>query len=281
MKSRRLSVNFGAKRLGTTSRRGVESAYSVAAYLGAKGMMRLAAFCFAFLVIVIAVSFGVLSLSPSYNECIRNNGQHSTEQYTTDGQQIVEGAIDNPTGPRLLLHCGSFFANKNGEAFTGLFTVALTLATFLLGYLAWDQGRTTRAQLRAYVFIKSAGVGLNKADGKVLAHLKFKNFGATPAFKLAVYFALVPESAIADTSISPKPEIALGPGADMSISDGKPFDTFIKPGPTVDKAHVIGRVEYNDVFGVRRTTNFKLRYVIGAETGVEGLEPTEDGNGAD
>jgi hypothetical protein len=231
---------------------------------------------FAFLLIAIALGFGLLALSPSYNECIRHDGQHPTEQYTSDGQQIVDGAIDNPTGPRLLLYCGSFFANKNGQAFTGLFTIALTVATFLLGYLAWKQWETSRAQLRAYVFIEKTYCRLKEAD--VVARLTFKNYGATPAFKVSIYFAFLPESAIPTTKLSSKPEIAIGPGADISISDAKPMDTFLKPGSPVDRAHVIGRVEYK-TFGVRRTTNFKMRYVT-TRHGAEGLEPTEDGNEA-
>ncbi len=117
-------------------------------------MLRLLGFCAALFVIVLTVSLAVLTLSPSYNECVRKNGQHSTEQYTANGQEIIEGPIENPTAFRLALICGSFFANRNGEAFTGLFTIALTIATFLLGYLAWDQGQTSRTQLSAFVFVE-------------------------------------------------------------------------------------------------------------------------------
>ncbi len=121
---------------------------------------------------------------------------NTTENYTSNGQLIVEGPIENPTFSRLLLHCGSFFANRNGEAFTGIFTIALTFATFLLGVLAWDQGQTTRAQLRAYLWGRA--IELNDFEvGKVpYAKIVITNSGATAAKNVKtsgnVFFETIP-----------------------------------------------------------------------------------------
>jgi len=144
-------------------------------------MLRLIAFCAVLLAVVAAVGFGLLALSPSYNSCIQKNGQHATEQFTNSGQQIVERPVDNPTRARLFLYCGSYFANRNGAAFTGLFTIALSIATFLLGYLAWDQGRTNRAQLRAYVSAVPMKAAFSSPE-TISVVLTVTNTGQTPAF---------------------------------------------------------------------------------------------------
>jgi hypothetical protein len=223
---------------------------------------------------VLAASMWGATYSRSYRECERNYSEEIRANKNGDLNQRLSFSISDRVGN--LLDCEAVFAKENGEAITGIATVFLTLVTGLLVWMAYDQGRTTRAQLRAYVFIKSANCGL--MEQTVVARIKFKNFGVTPAYKVAVHFALVPESAIANTKLSPKAEIALGPGSEISISHGKPFDTFIKNG-AIDRAHVIGRVEYRDTFDERRTTHFKMRYVT-SDTG-DGLEPTEDGNNAD
>lgn len=144
-------------------------------------MLRLLAFCLVLLVAVVAVWLGLVALSPSYNRCIQNNGQHSTEQYTSNGQEIVEGPIDNPTGLRLFLVCGSYFANRNGEAFTGLFTIALTIATFLLGYMARLQYQTSHAQLRPYVFCTPKSVESWALNAPLRIYTVLENTGETPA----------------------------------------------------------------------------------------------------
>lgn len=255
-------------------------------------MPRLAVFCAAFLVIVSLISLGLLALSPSYNECIRGNGQHATEHYTADGRQIVEGPIDNPTATRLFVHCGSMFANRNGEAFTGLFTVALTIATFLLGYLAWDQGRVSRAQTRPYVMPNITGVRKFSLIEPIEVRVDIKNIGPTPALDVEThaeaFVAILPLPDTATFPPSPKEDhtgrhsrITLYPGQHQNI-DAESVDILNPETIAALKArepkiaiYISGEVHYRDVFGGRHTSQF-CSYIHAGDA--KSLIAIEEGN---
>ncbi|HVV64584.1 MAG TPA: hypothetical protein VHC42_03890 [Rhizomicrobium sp.] len=232
-------------------------------------MLKAATIFFAGLMIVVpAVWFALVALSPSYNSCIQNSGQHPTEQYTGDGQQIVEGPIDNPTGFRLALVCGSDFANRNGEAFTGLFTIALTVATFLLGLLAWDQGRTSKAQMRAYVAVEMAATVPPPDEFGLKARIDFKNYGQTPAYSFTVRKRTKTVGALGLDSFdrcldgmkwhSP---INLGSGAITRIT----IDNILKPEERVSLlmevcyTMIFGEFKYVDIFDRTWTEPFCLQ----------------------
>ena len=88
----------------------------------------------------------------NYNYCVGHNGQHATGQHDQNGSPIIEPAIDNPSSINLIVYCGGIYASDNGTGITALATVLLTIVTGLVGKLAWEQGETTRAQLRAYMY---------------------------------------------------------------------------------------------------------------------------------
>jgi hypothetical protein len=72
------------------------------------------------------------------------------------------------------------------EWWTAFATVLLTIVTACLGWLAYRQVLTTRAQLRAYVFVSSAKVtNVVDGDGMAEAHVMIKNSGQTPAYEVA------------------------------------------------------------------------------------------------
>jgi hypothetical protein len=163
----------------------------------------------------------------------------------------------------------------SGVLITAIATALLTWVTYLLWRLGKEAGVTSRAQLRAYVFVQ---VAICKIDnGKVGAKIKFKNFGATPAFKVKVRFDVVPENALSNLTLcEPEPEFALAPGASMTVSHAKSENDFFEGG----RIHAVGQIDYIDSFGEAHRTNFKMRYVESAVTSDAGLQPTADGNDA-
>lgn len=165
-----------------------------------------------------------------------------------------------------------------GVLITAIATALLFWVTYRLWCLEKEAGVTSRAKLRAYVFVQVAICQID--NGKVGAKIKFRNFGATPAFKVKVRFDVVPESALSNLTLrEPEPEFALAPGASMTISHAKSQDDFLK-GDQIDRIHAVGRIDYVDSFGEVHRTNFKMRYVESAVTSDVGLQPTADGNDA-
>lgn len=128
----------------------------------------------------------LLSRSPNYNDCISHNGQHATGHYDTKNQPEIDPAITRPTPINLFFHCGGYFATENGDGITAIFTAMLAVITVLLAFLAYDQGRTTRAQLRAYVVVSPKRAALDFDDHTVTVVAFTQNKGQTPAFKTQV-----------------------------------------------------------------------------------------------
>jgi hypothetical protein len=217
----------------------------------------------------VTIGFLTLSASTAYNECVGRNGAYPTEQYAQDGQRVVEPAIAHPTPIRLFVYCGSVFANQNGDAFTGLATIALTIATIVLGYLAWDQSLNTRAQLRAYISILPQKMALDQDLRTVMVLINQENVGKTPAIKAQVYWRILPlvhplKNAMVFNETSDEP---MGP-ATAIVYPGKshtPVRTFALTEEMIADLtcpacyvalYVYGRGKYRDIFGRKHSAEF-------------------------
>ena len=124
----------------------------------------------------VATCIYAVTFSPSYNKC--------EGEYAQQGGKNEQAQFSERIGA--LAACEATFANENGGAITGIATVLLTVVTALLVWMAYDQGRTARAQLRAYVFIDNVKGQLNQRAGNwhFAVKVRIKNFGATPAHQL-------------------------------------------------------------------------------------------------
>jgi len=242
------------------------------------------AFCVASLAIFVVVVFGSLALSPTYNYCVSNNGQHYTGEHNQEGSPVIEGPIDSPTPIRLFIFCGGLYANENGSGITALATVLLTIVTGLLGWLAWDQGHTARAQLRAYVSVEGLTV---KRSSKVLRlEIKLLNSGETPAIRPVVTLrtVFVPANEEPPVTFQKLPttlnSITIRRGGEATtfheadLPDAM-WDGF-KNGSTY--MWVLGTVTYFDVFGRKRTTDFKAHTEGLVDLIQYGFFFSEDGN---
>lgn len=151
---------------------------------------------------------------------------------------------------------------------TILFT---TIATLLLIWTFRETRRTSRAELRAYLFpdgvtLVVVNEGPNK--GKVVASLRIKNSGQTPAFNVT-HWADVALCGLQDQSNLIPPPLAgpsnpIPPGGDLHkhvLLQIKPTRADIAAIKSNKKAvFMYGRIEYLDAFGHQRHTNYRLHY---------------------
>lgn len=193
--------------------------------------------------------------------------------------------------------CLGAFVKEKEAAITALATVLLTIVTAGLVIVTGMQFKTSRAQLRAYVFVESA-VTANVVDGTgpPEAHVVIKNFGQTPAYEvlhmggLAVYeFPPPPMVKLTATDedfvTGPTTNMALAPGANYLSTT--PLKIPVLP-PHFRKgiiagnlaAYVYGEIRYKDVFQRKQWTKYRL--MLGGPVGVRGghLVGSAEGNEA-
>lgn len=129
-----------------------------------------------FLAASIALAITARENSGSFQQCEKN-------QIQTDAPGKQE-----PKGLTLFFkrgaafHCTAQFIEGHNAVITAIATVLLTFVTGGLVWTGYQQIRTTRAQLRAYVFVTSRDfTRQDDKDGKYVHHLKLINTGQTPA----------------------------------------------------------------------------------------------------
>lgn len=205
-----------------------------------------------------------------------------------------------------LIKCEGEFLDKNNGTVTGIATALLTVVTIGWMFLAVEQNRTTRAQLRAYVFITAGGIQAADKDGvpydppcsvcngaKPVARIKIENSGQTPAYDVQIFGRMdVVAWPIEAEKLSALPydekisRSSLGPHAstfkyETLVSDRllqAPEENDLKLGKQAIVIH--GEIRYRDVFGMEQRT--KYRWFIGGAVGIRGvgLAVHEDGNDA-
>lgn len=171
--------------------------------------------------------------------------------------------------PEIFVTKGGFLGVKLGEWLLFLATMGLWLATWQLVRSSKD---TAERQLRAYISCRSITASDLLVGRKPVFLVKFRNGGQTPAHALKTHVKIKSErTPIPSTMFSPlltsdEGSIAvLGPGdkstvetiGDISILPGH-VDSLVNG--TVH-LFVFGRLDYRDVFGRQRTTQFRLQLV--------------------
>jgi hypothetical protein len=197
------------------------------------------------LLVVLVVFFYAERFSSSFQSCI--------------GQQASAAAY---------ARCTVRFTDSHNGIITALATVLLMVVTAGLMAVGYMQITTTRAQLRAYVTVKSKNLFEPNTDEKLTHDLEITNRGQTPAYKLRIISEtrVLSHPITANTNLSikeiPNPSVMmLGPGdtvAHTSATD--------KLDPKVDGAvtakdggkrlYTYGIVHYRDIFRREWKTEF-------------------------
>jgi hypothetical protein len=134
---------------------------------------------FLFLVVDWATSVTIPSKCEQYDS---NPREHSEpKQCASLRSTVFEG-----TEPVVYL-TARWFDVHNG-AITGIATVFLAVITAGLVSIARDQFKTTRAQLRAYIWTESPNTNIDGAPNA--AKMAIKNSGQTPAYKVCFWSRL-------------------------------------------------------------------------------------------
>jgi hypothetical protein len=178
--------------------------------------------------------------------------------------------------PFLLIQVGKTL-NNYGIAITAIAAILLTFVTGGLVWVGYVQLRTTRAQLRAYVFVESAHIEGVAIGHTPLANVTIKNFGQTPAFRLRQWarmgfqsFPLVgpiPKTA-EDTITAERP---LAPGGVFHVRLGRreiDSETITALQNGTHAIFIAGEIFYRDTFNRRHQTNYCL--FAGGPIGISG-----------
>jgi hypothetical protein len=229
------------------------------------------------LFLVVLICFGgpivaVLS-SADFQYCISHQGQYPTAQGMENKIPVV--LISGGFG--LFSSCVASFADANGIAITAVATVLLALITGGLVWTAYLQIRTSRVQLRAYVFPMNAVL----VEGTVLVPpradrkdypgivIDWRNTGQTPAYKVVTWARIeiiepINEEKLVVPHLDPIHHTSLGAGANGTKSlwferalSASEIDDI---GREVKGIYLFGRIEYLDIFNEQRFSNFRLKY---------------------
>jgi hypothetical protein len=212
--------------------------------------------------------------SANYDNCAAHQGQYPTKDnnYNKPSSPLVPA----PNGVRIFWRCIGGYANENGNAITAASTFLLLIVTGLLGWVAYRQYTTTRAQLRAYIFPEGANVycpgtfnppdPINKDNPYVMWAIK--NSGQTPAYEV-VHWGEIDAREVARESLLVTPPLTRK--SVMSLPPGGHSEKRSYLGRTLSAAEIsdlnLGRaiylhgiLRYDDAFGQEHTTRYRLKY---------------------
>jgi hypothetical protein len=226
--------------------------------------------------LVCAISLAGLAISKNYNYCVGHNGQYDTGKQDDEGHAIIVPPVSQPSAMSVFLRCGGVYAERNSSALAAPATAFLVLIASLLGYLAWDQARTKRGELRAYVLVGDSIIGNIVPGGMPTAVMTIKNSGRTPAFKVRVFpgnpifapFTNADSLPPTVTSVPGSTQIC-GPGADFQMQANDPRlvldrEMIAQLESGTHAIFVQPQIHYRDAFGTKRVT--RARMFVGGPT---------------
>jgi hypothetical protein len=171
--------------------------------------------------------------------------------------------------------CLGRFTNENNGAITAVSTLLLTFVTAGLVFIGYRQHRTTRAQLRAYVFVGEVKI-IDPDGAEPQAAVTLSNFGKTPAYRVTVSTGACgdkfpPRRTVFDpTPVSPySSRFVFAPGG-LGIRN-IPLKTLLNSHRMIGlrngalALYVYGEILYTDAFQKGQSTKF--RFMIGGDGG--------------
>jgi hypothetical protein len=228
---------------------------------------------------LVAVILAVMSLSlafvaresaPSFQKCesqyqAENTGEKQIKNLSLGFERVFA------------FRCTAAFVNKYNAVITAIATVLLTFVTGGLIWTGFVQIKTTRAQLRAYVFPDTIGMW----DGTTLTPpqphrtnvpgivLAWKNSGQTPAGNVISWAQMaVINVSDEETLVVPALEnvfanhLGAGVGGNKSLWFNRALlaeeiDAIFNGTKGI---YLYGRIEYTDIFDQPRFSNFRVVY---------------------
>lgn len=154
-------------------------------------------------------------------------------------------------------------------------TIIAILAFFVSAWTSIQGLITTRAQLRAYVFVNDAFIKNLDGPGPAIVHVYLKNYGQTPAFDVtvagAVKLATFPsaefsrnpngDQRVLTTTIPPNGDMAHG--VDLPTTITPEIKAALIAGQLA--IYAFGDISYLDAFKRRHRSSF--RYMFGGDIG--------------
>jgi hypothetical protein len=240
---------------------------------------------------VIVAIIGVLALmnwfatsSRSFRECKNPSNQTQNATNNEPPPQGVPGLVGIPN----YWDCVGRFVFDENPAITAIATALLTVVTMGLLWVGYMQIRTTRAELRAYVFARPIGIPDTDETDCPFVHLEMKNSGKTPAYDVTHWTCLnvddYPDFKLrGPPGARPSVGTVLPPGGDAKIlaRRRRPLteeECSAIAGRT-KQIYVWGEISYRDTFQRKQVTKFRL--YSGAENeGVGEMAWSKKGNEA-
>lgn len=228
---------------------------------GDYGMLRLTIPILTALFTCFAVYIWVASFSSSFQSCASQERSRGTAENGGKQNQTVALVASQ-------LRCATRFADSHNGIITATATVLLFFVTGGLVWTGYQQFKTTRAQLRAYVI--AYGTNIPQRPGHFHSHVEIKNTGQTPARKLHVIAQTCvmlhpPPKGFDFSLVDPsEPSVGvLGAGQTLGITSGfsgaevfkEEFEEATKDGGWL-RIYTYGTVFYSDVFGEPKWTQF-------------------------
>jgi len=173
---------------------------------------------------------------------------------------------------------------ENNQSITAFAAAMTTVVTGGLVWLGYQQNRTTRRQLRAYISVVIGDATPQNRSGNLLFEARpvLYNAGNTPAYKvsyeikaeiithsMAATYTFDPPSTgqKSETSVGPRESRTMGAVVPYFVNDGDVADIKIGNGKSL---WVWGKVTYEDVFGESHYTQFCQRLLWNKEGNVYG-----------
>jgi hypothetical protein len=176
----------------------------------------------------------------------------------------------------------------SAEGWTAFATILLALITGGLVYFGFEQAKTTRAQLRAYLFIDECRIKDVGAMGYPEATVDIKNFGQTPAHGVTAIFALELDTyptptgkALETPSADELSRSDLGPGSKITVRAARD-DALSSPewdeiNGERKALYVIGEVKFTNAFDEEWVSTIRLMHTR-RNLGTTNLEICPEGN---
>lgn len=212
------------------------------------------------LFIIAAVTYGVRG-SRSFQNCVSQPGYaNSAYQNQPTVHEIANVPISVSNWD-----CLGQFVNEDNAGITAIATVLLMVITGGLAIVGFMQIMTSRAELRAYVYIDEAHVDHISTGAVPEAQIKIRNFGRTPAYQFtqgAVMgiqaYPLTDDPPTAKDDAAPAQTLPPTAYVFSSAKLKKPLKDDEMRGLKEGKLaiFVVGEIGYTDCFGRQRFTNY-------------------------
>jgi hypothetical protein len=193
--------------------------------------------------------------------------QPNSHGYQAASEEAQQGCEDKPFWQRTACDPVAFFTFVLA-AFTGILAVATVFLWLATQKILAESSRTTRKQLRAYVYISDAMI-IRRPGDQIQATVAFKNFGQTPAKSVSyafdkIWFGVSDESEMSFGGNGHLHEYRtiddIAPGHERVLTS--PYEPYRNPIPeeVARRQRAIyfwGTLKYEDVFGQEQTLKFR------------------------